>query len=82
MQFRFNEITEIKSYFLPQIRERETMSKRLVKYLVAFNYVDETLLLLSGTNGGVSIALFATVIGVPVGKESTSLGLILPFSKK
>ena len=31
-QFRSNKINEIKDYFIAEIRERETMSKKLSKY--------------------------------------------------
>ena len=48
----------MKDYFIAETREREKMSKTLSKYIAAFDYVDKTLLVLSATSGGVSIALF------------------------
>ena len=77
-QFRLNKISEIEDYFIAEIKERELMSKKLSKYIPFFNYFDKSLIVLSVTSGGVSIALFATVIGIPVG--ITSASLILPFS--
>ena len=50
----------------------------LSKYITAFNYIGKTLLVLSATSGGVSIASFATVIGTLVGIKSASF--ILVFS--
>ena len=47
------------------------MSKRS-KYIAAFNYFDKSLIVLSATSGGVSIASFASVIGAPVGLASAS----------
>ena len=47
------------------------MSKRR-KYTAAFNYFDKSLIVLSATSGGVSIASFASVIGAPVGLASAS----------
>ena len=38
------------------------MSKALSKYVAAFYYLDKTLLVLSTTSGGVSMASFATVL--------------------
>ena len=32
-QFRLNAISEVRDYFIGQIRERELMSKRLSKYI-------------------------------------------------
>ena len=51
------------------------MSKKLSKYISFFYYFDKSLIVLSVTTGGVFIALFATVIGIPVGITSASLSL-------
>ena len=51
------------------------MSKRLSKYIVSFDYFDKSLIVLSSTTGSISIAPFATVIGVPVGMMSVSSSL-------
>ena len=65
-QFRLNRIDKIKDYFAAEIKERELMSKRLSKYIASFDYFDKSLIVLSITTGSVSIASFATVIGVLV----------------
>ena len=74
-QVRLNKITEVKDYFIAEIKERELMSKRLSKYIASFDYFDKSLIVLSATNGSISIPSFATVIGTPVGIVSTSLSL-------
>ena len=51
------------------------MSKKLSKYISFFNYFDKSLIVLSVTSGGFSIASFATVTGIPVGITSVSLSL-------
>ena len=51
------------------------MSKKRSKYISFFDYFDKSLIVLSVTIDGVSIALFATVIGIPMGIASASLGL-------
>ena len=71
-QFRLNKISEIEDYFIAEIKERELMSKKLSKYISFFN---KSLIVLSVTSGGVSIASFATVIGAPIGITSASLSL-------
>ena len=65
-QFRLNTISEIKDYFVTEIKERKIMSKRLSKYIASFDYVHKSLIVLSATSGNISIASFATDIGAPV----------------
>ena len=55
-QFRLNKISEIEDYFIADIKERELMSKKLSKYISFFDYFDKSLIALSVTSGGVSIA--------------------------
>ena len=74
-QLRLNKINEIKDYFEAEIKERELMSKRLRNYIASFNYFDKSLIILSVATGSSSIALFATVIGAPVGMVSASVSL-------
>ena len=56
------------------------MTKRLSKYIASFDYFDKSLIVLSVTNGSISIASFATVIGTPVGIASASLSLKFSLS--
>ena len=74
-QFRLNRINDIKDYFVAEIKERELMSKRLSHYIASFDYFDKSLIVLSLSTGSLSIALFATAIGAPVGMISTSCSL-------
>ena len=74
-EFRLNKINEIKDYFIPEIRERELMSKKLSKYIVSFNYFDKSLIVLSVATGSISIVSFPTVVGAPVGMMSASFSL-------
>ena len=81
-QFRLNKINEIKDYFVAEIKERKLMNKRLSKYIVSFDCFDQSLIVLSVTNGRISIASFATVIGAPVGKASATLSLAFSISTR
>ena len=74
-KFRLNEVNKIKDYFNSEIQERKTMSKKLSKYIAAFDYIDKTLIVLSATGGGISIISFTSVIGVPAGIASASFTL-------
>ena len=49
------------------------MSKKISKYISFFDYFDKSLIVLSVPSDGVSIATFATVIGIPLGITSASL---------
>ena len=76
--FRLNKINEIKDDFVPEIKERELMSKS--KYIASFDYFDKSLIVLSVATGRISIASFATVIGAPVRIANASFGLAFSIS--
>ena len=57
------------------------MSKGLSKYIAAFDYFDKSLIFLSVTNGGVSIASFANIIGAHIGGGEHNKIVILTRSK-
>ena len=71
-KFRLKKINGIKDSFITKICKRELMSKRLSKYIAAFDYFDKVLIVLSGTSGLISTASFATIIGATVGTTSAS----------
>ena len=79
-KFRPNEINKIKDYFNSEIQERKTMSKRLSKYIVAFDYTDKLLIVLSATSRGISIIFFRSIIGVPLGIASASFSLVFSLT--
>ena len=56
------------------------MSKKLSKYIDAFDYIDKNLIVLFATSGGINIILFTSVIGIPAGLASASF--TLAFSLK
>ena len=58
---------------------KKTTNKKLSKYIVALDYVDKTLLVLSATSGVASIGLIATVIDMSVKKVCGSLDLVFSF---
>ena len=66
---------KIEDYFIAEIKERELMSKKRSKYIFFFDYFDKSLIVLSVTSGGVSIASFAAAIGASIGITSASLSL-------
>ena len=56
------------------------MSKKLSKYIAAFDYIDKTLIVLSATSGGISIISFTSVIGIPAEIASASFTLIFSLT--
>ena len=66
-QVRLNKINEITDYFLAEIRERQLISKSRSKYIASLDYFDKSLNVLSILSGSISVASFATIIGVPAG---------------
>ena len=74
--FALNDINKIKDYFNSEIQLRKIMRGKLNKYIAAFHYIDNTLIVLSATSGGVSIISFESVIGAPVGIAIACLTLV------
>ena len=75
-KYRLNEITKIENYFIEEINQRKWCSKKLRKYVAAFDYIEKILIVLSATSGGVSIISFTSILGAPVGITSASFTLI------
>ena len=63
-----------------EIQQRKTMSKKISKYIAAFDYIDKTLIILSATSGGISIISFTSAIGIPAGIASARRTLIFSLS--
>ena len=40
-KFRLDEISKIENYFIEEINQRKSCSKKLSKYVAAFNYIDK-----------------------------------------
>ena len=80
-KFRLNEIIKIKNYFSSEIQKRKTMSKKISKYIAAFDYIGKAIIGLSATSGGISIISFTSVIvGVSAGLASVSFTLLFSLS--
>ena len=79
-EFRLNKITEIENYFHQEINQRKSCSKKLNKYVAAFDYIDKILIALSATTGGVYICSFTSVAEAPEGIASASFTLIFSLT--
>ena len=75
-KYRLDEINTIKEYFNIEIKERKDIIRKISKYIVAFDYADKVFITLSASFGTLSIASYATVVGIPAGIAGASLTLI------
>ena len=75
-KYRLDKVNNIKEYFNAEIKERKDIIKKISKYIVAFDYADKVFIILSASFGTLSIALYATVVGIPAGIAGASLTLI------
>ena len=75
-KFRLSEIIGIENYFHQEINQRKSCSKKLSKYVTAFDHIDKILIIFSATSNGVCIISSASVVGAPVGIASVSFTLI------
>ena len=74
-KFQLDETSKIENYFVEEINQRKSCSKKLTKYVAVFDYIDQALIVLSAATGGVSIILFTGFVRAPVGIGSASLTL-------
>ena len=79
-KFRLSEIIGIENYFHQEINQRKSCSKKLSKYVTAFDYIDKILIVLSATSSGVCIILSAGVVGAPIGIASASFTLFFSLT--
>ena len=79
-KFRLDEISKIENYFHEEINQRKSCSKKLSKYVAAFDYIDKILIVLSVTSGGVCIISSVSVVGATVGIAGASFTLMFSLT--
>ena len=79
-KFRLNEINKIKNYFNSEIQERKAISKKLSKYVAAFDYADKSFIVLAASFGTLSIVTHATVVGILVGLAGASSTIVFSLT--
>ena len=75
-KYRLDEINKIRDGFNNEIKERIDIIKKLNEYLVSFDYLDKIFITLSASFGMLSIASYASVVGIPARITGTSLTLV------
>ena len=79
-KFRLDEISKIEDYFIEEISQRKSCSKKWSKYGAVFDCVDKILIVLSSTSCGVHIISSVSVVGAPVGIAGASFTLIFSLT--
>ena len=79
-KFRLDEISKTENYFIEEITQRKSCSKKLSNYVAAFDYIDKILIILSATTGRASICSFTSIVGAPAGIASASFTLIFSLT--
>ena len=74
-EFRLKNIDESRNYFLGEIKQNESMSKKQKKGCAVLNYIENFLILASTITGCISISAFASLNGIPIGITSSAIGL-------
>ena len=82
IKIRLNKITEIENYFHEEKNQRKSCSKKLIKFVAAFDYIDKILIVSSATTGGVSICSFTSVVGAPVGIANANFTLVFSLTTR
>ena len=81
-KFRLSEVIGIEIFFHQNINQRKLFSKKLSKYVTAFDYIDKILTVLNAASSGVCIISSASVVGAPVGIESATFTLIVSLTTR
>ena len=76
IKFRLDEISKIENYFIKEINQRKSCTKKLSKYVTVFDDIDNILSILNAASSGLSIISFTSINGASVGIASASLTLI------
>ena len=79
-KYSLDKINKTRDYFNNEINERKDIIKKLNKYIVGFGYLNKIFFALSASFSTLSIASYATVVGLPVDIAVPSWTLIFTVS--
>ena len=79
-KLRLSQISEIENFFHQEINQKKSCSKKLSKYINAFDYIDKILIVLRAVSSGICIISSASVVETPVGIASASFTLIFSLT--
>ena len=74
-EFRLKKINETRNYLLEEIQQNKLMSGEYEKVCTTLNYTEHFLILASAVTGCISISVYASLLGIPIGIMSSAIGL-------
>ena len=78
--YRLKKLTEIEAFFLDEIEVRERIAKKMKRFNTITGIVDTGLITSTVITGGISIAAFASGVGLPVGIALSGTSLLLSLA--
>ena len=78
--YRLNKLSEIGAFFLDEIEVREQIAKKMKRFNTITGIVDTGLITSTVITGGISIAAFASGVGLPVGIALSGTSLLLSLA--
>ena len=78
--YRLNKLSEIEAYFLSAIEVREQIAKKMKRFNTNTGIVDTGLITSTVITGGISIAAFASGVGLSVGIAFSGTSLLLSLA--
>ena len=73
-EFGLKNIDETRNYLIEEVNQNKLVSKKHKKVCRTLNYVEHFLILGSRITGCISIAAFASLVGIPIGITSSEIG--------
>ena len=74
-EIRLKNIDETRNNLTEEINQNELMSKRHIKVCTTLNYIEHFLILSFTITGCVSIYAFSSLVSIPIGIMSSTIGL-------
>ena len=78
--YRLQKLTEIEAYLLNEIEVREWIGKKMIRFIRVTGIVDTSLITSTVITGGISIAAFASGVGLLVGIALSGTSLLLSLA--
>ena len=70
-EFRVKEIDKIRNYFIKEIKQNESISKKHKKIFNILNYIEHLLILSCSFTGYVPMSAFVSLVGIPLDVSSS-----------
>ena len=78
--YRLAKISEVEAYLLGEIDERDRLAKKIQRFNTITSVLDTSLITTTAITGGISIAAFASGIGLPIGITLSATSLLLSLA--